>query len=169
MTPAQIIQLCAAHFGVSVEDMTGPSRMKPLPLARALAAHVLLTHEKLSPSETARLIGKHFSTTTSGAHRFWLKTQQKSGSRERAALAAIVSKLDREPQSGVGFTVAVCALHPEEPASHTTDGHSVRLCHACHWAMGSYEREPNWGSVYGIASELLRLEQCTREQERKSA
>jgi hypothetical protein len=169
MTPQQVLQLCATHFGVSVDQMRGPSRVKPLPLARSLAAYLLIHRERMSASEVGRLMGKDRSGVASAAHKFRLLLQCNGDNRAKKEFAAVSGELTREPESGVGFTVAVCALHPEEPAHQDCEGWTFQFCHRCMRALGQPSLEPKLGSLLDMARDLLLLEDIIRGHGRHSA
>jgi len=63
MTPNILISLIASAFGLSADDLTGPSRMRHIVLARQAACWVLRQASPLSQTEIGRLLGGRDHTT----------------------------------------------------------------------------------------------------------
>jgi hypothetical protein len=59
----RIVEVCAAHFRVSVDDVLGPSRLKPLVNARHVSMWILREMRGFSFPQIAKTMGKADHTT----------------------------------------------------------------------------------------------------------
>ncbi len=61
--PEVILQTVATYFGLAVEDLLGPSRKKPIALARQIAMYLLCSDTDLSLEQVGAFMGKRDHTT----------------------------------------------------------------------------------------------------------
>jgi hypothetical protein len=61
--------------------------------------------------------------------------------------------------------MSFCVPHPDREACDETEGWTVPLCSACHWMLGSPERECHWGSLYGIGAVVLLAEEQRQSEQ----
>ena len=61
ITTSQIIEISAKHFGFSVEELIGPSRRRPLVIARQIAMHLFanLRTSVILPSAESSVMRDH--------------------------------------------------------------------------------------------------------------
>ncbi len=65
---ARQLEVVAAYFGTTLEELCGPSRVSSVTFARHVAMYVL-HRSGLYPVEISRLLGRHHSTVIMGVRR----------------------------------------------------------------------------------------------------